>query len=154
MLQPNHHIHLSRYRPWFYAAALYNLLWGTFNLLFPHLYFDWIGIPRPNYLPLWQVIGMFVLVYAPAYWWAAQNPQQHVHLIAIGLLGKLLGPIGFIWSLLTGQLPLAFGWTLLTNDLIWWPAFIAYLRDVRREGEELKALSSGRRPSAPGGTTQ
>jgi hypothetical protein len=97
---------------------------------------------------------MFVLVYAPAYWWAAQNPQQHAHLIALGLLGKLLGPIGFIWSLLTGQLPLAFGWTLLTNDLIWWPAFMAYLHDVRREGGELKALSSGRRPAAPAGTAQ
>jgi hypothetical protein len=26
---------LARYRPWFYAAALYNLLWGSITLLFP-----------------------------------------------------------------------------------------------------------------------
>jgi hypothetical protein len=132
---------LSRYRPWFYAAALYNLLWGGFNIFFPYLYFDWIGIPRPNYLPLWQVVGMFVLVYAPAYWWAAQKPQQHYHLIIIGLLGKLLGPIGFVWSWATGQLPLAFGWTLLLNDLIWWPAFMAYLWDVRQESVEFKVIT-------------
>ena len=134
------HTDLNRYRPWFYTAALYNLLWGGFNILFPHLYFDWIGIPRPNYLPLWQVVGMFVLVYTPAYWWAAQNPQQHYHFIIIGLLGKLLGPIGFVWSLTTGQLPLAFGWTLLLNDLIWWPAFIYYLRDVYKVDTKLQTI--------------
>ena len=131
---------LKRYSVWFYAAALYNLLWGSFNILFPHLYFDWVGIPRPNYLALWQVVGMFVLVYVPAYWWAAKNPQQHYHLIVIGLLGKLLGPIGFIWSLATGQLPLAFGWTLLLNDLIWWPAFIRYLGDIAQIEGSFKAI--------------
>ena len=26
---------LVRYRPWFYAAALYNLLWGASIILFP-----------------------------------------------------------------------------------------------------------------------
>ena len=50
----------------------------------------------------------------------------------IGLLGKILGPLGFVWSAWGGSLPLAFGWTLLTNDLIWWPAFGLYLRDAAR----------------------
>ncbi len=114
---------LHHYRPWFYAAAIYNLIWGATTILSPNLYFDWIRIPTPTYLALWQVvIGMFVLVYAPAYWWAAQNPERHHYLIIIGLLSKLFGPIGFIWALATGQLPLAFGWTLLTNDIIWWPS--------------------------------
>ena len=50
----------------------------------------------------------------------------------IGLLGKVLGPVSFIWSAGTGQLPLAFGLTILTNDLIWWPAFALFLRDAAR----------------------
>jgi hypothetical protein len=123
---------LARYRPWFYAAALYNLVWGSVNLLFPQFLFGLIGMPPPSYLPLWQVVGMFVLVYAPGYWWAARHPDRHRHLILIGLLGKLFGPIGFTWSVAGGQLPLAFGWTILTNDLIWWPAFGLYLRDAAR----------------------
>jgi hypothetical protein len=93
-------------------------------------------MPPPSFLPIWQVVGMLVLVYAPGYWWAARYPERHPHLILIGLLGKVLGPIGFAWSLATGQLPLAFGWTILTNDLIWLPAFALYLREmaVRRGG--------------------
>lgn len=128
---------LDRYRPWFYAAAAYNLIWGSANVLFPQLLFDLLNMPPPSYPTLWQVVGMFVLVYAPAYWWAGRNPARHPHLILIGLLGKVLGPLGFLWSLINGQLPGAFGWTILTNDLLWWPAFVLYLRDAIREREDI-----------------
>ena len=124
---------LGRYRVWFYAAAVYNLAWGSITVLFPRLLFEWIGIPAPREIAFWQVVGMFVLVYAPAYWWAGRYPDRHAHLIFIGMLGKILGPTGFVWSVTQGRLPLAFGWTLLTNDLIWWPAFALYLRDAARE---------------------
>ena len=121
---------LKRYRYWFYAAAIYNLIWGGINILLPDAFFELVGMPPPTYKAIWQVVGMFVLVYAPAYWWAGRAPDRHPHLILIGLLGKVLGPIGFVWAVLTDQLPLAFGWTILFNDLIWWPAFILYLRDI------------------------
>ena len=134
---------LLRYRPWFYAAALYNLFWGSVNVLFPFLFFDLVGMTRPNYVALWQVVGMFVLVYAPAYWWAARYPRRHSHLILVGLFGKVLGPIGFVWAVGTQQLPLAFGWTILTNDLIWWPAFFAYLQDAARVSGGWKTLLRG-----------
>ena len=134
---------LARYRPWFYAAALYNLVWGVVNIIFPELFFRLVGMVPPSYPPLWQVVGMFVLVYAPAYWWAARFPARHRHLIVIGLLGKLLGPLGFVWSAWNGSLPLAFGWTLLTNDLIWWPTFALYLRDAARLNGGWVALLAG-----------
>jgi len=123
---------LARYRPWFYAAAIYNFVWGAIHVLFPSLFFNLIGAPTPNYPALWQVVGMFVLVYAPAYGWAARYPARHRHFIVIGLLGKIFGPIGFVWSVSTSQLPLAFGLTIITNDLIWWPAFCLFLRDAAR----------------------
>lgn len=123
-------MHLEKYRFWFYAAAFYNLAWGAFHILFPGAFFEWVGMERPSPLPLWQVLGMFVLVYAPGYWWAARNPEKHAHFIALGLLGKVLGPIGFLWSAGTGQLPWVFGLTILTNDLIWWPSFFLFLKDV------------------------
>lgn len=130
---------LAGYRPWFYAAALYNLLWGSLTILFPHLFFRLIQMAVPDTLPLWQCIGMFVLIYAPVYWWAGRFPSRHRHLILIAVLGKILGPIGFLWAYTHGQLPLAFGLTNLTNDVIWWPAFVCYLRSAAR-------LSGGWKP--------
>src|SRR5207302_10946789 len=92
--------------------------------------FGILGMPAPNYLPLWQVVGMFVLVFAPGYWWAARDPFRHRHLIAIGLLGTMLGPVGFVWAAYTQALPLVFGWTLLINDAVWWLPFGFFLRDA------------------------
>ena len=76
---------------------------------------------------------MFVLVYAPGYYWAARKPEKYPQLILIGFIGKVFGPIGFVFSYFTGVLPLAFGLTLLTNDLIWWPSFILYLYQIVKE---------------------
>jgi small multidrug resistance pump len=123
---------LRQYRIWFYAAAIYNLAWGSLVILFPRLLFELLRIAPPNYLPLWQVVGMFVLVYAPAYFWAARYPDRFPQLIVIGLLGKLAGPIGFVYAAITRQLPLVFGLTILTNDLLWWPAFALYVCDAAR----------------------
>jgi small multidrug resistance pump len=133
----------ARYRPWFYAAAAYNLAWGAIMSLFPGAYFRAIRMEPPNHPALWQVLGMFVLVYAPGYFWAARHPERHRHLIAIGLLGKLLGPLGFVWSARRRQLPLAFGLTLLTNDLLWWPAFASFLREAARRHGGWGALLRG-----------
>ena len=49
---------LLRYRPWFYAAAVYNLVWGLVAIFFPGWFFGLIGMPAPNYPALWQVVGM------------------------------------------------------------------------------------------------
>lgn len=133
----------ARYRPWFYAAAAYNLLWGAIVLLWPRRTMRLLRLPEAAPTPLWQVIGMFVLVYAPGYWWVARRPERHRQLVVIGLLGKVLGPLGFLWSLRRGTLPRAFGWTLLTNDLLWWPAFCGYLRLAARRAGGWAALLRG-----------
>ena len=123
---------LSRYRGWLYAAAVYNVVWGATNVLFPRAMFDLLGMPPPETEALWQVVGMFVLLFAPAYWWAARSPSRHRHLVFIGWLGKVAGPIGFVSAWATGALPFSFGWTIITNDLIWLPAFSLFVRDAAR----------------------
>lgn len=119
---PDPAVLLRRYRPWLLAAAAYNLAWGTVNVVAPDVVFAVLGIPRPTYMPLWQVVGMLVLLYGIAYWWAARDPLRHRHLVAIGLLGKVGGLLGFAWALATGGLPASFGAVVLLNDLIWLPA--------------------------------
>ncbi len=116
------------YSHWFLAAAIYNLVWGTLNILFPKLVFEVLRMKPPE-TPYWQVVGMFVLVYAPAYFWASQYPDSHPHLIFVGTLGKVFGPIGFLWAYFRGYLPLSFGIINIFNDIVWLPVFIVYLHE-------------------------
>lgn len=114
------------------AAAIYNVLWGAFVILFPDALFDWAAIERPNYPQIWQCVGMIVGVYGLGYWWAARDPERYWPVVATGLAGKILGPLGFVYSAVNGSLPWKFGWTILTNDLIWWIPFGLILWRARR----------------------
>jgi small multidrug resistance pump len=121
------------YRPWFYAAAIYNAGWGAFVSIFPAQLFKWIGMAAPAPIAMFQVVGMMVGVYAYGYYLLARDPKRYCGLIWVGLAGKMLGPIGFIWAASRGELPWSFGWINVTNDLIWLPAFwIFALKYARR----------------------
>jgi hypothetical protein len=100
------------------AAAAYNVLWGGFVVLFPLTIFRFLGIEPPNYPQIWQCISMIVGVYGVGYAAAALDPVRHWPVVLAGLLGKILGPIGFLSALVGGTLPLSFSLTILTNDLI------------------------------------
>jgi peroxiredoxin len=104
-------------------AGVYNLVWGAVAVLAPNWLWDLLGATRPNYPELWQCIGMIVGVYGLGYLIAARDPNRHWPIVFVGLLGKIFGPIGFAQALLKGTFPPAFGWTILTNDLIWWVPF-------------------------------
>jgi len=112
-----------RYRPWFYGAALYNVVWGVAVVMFPATLLRLTGMTAPGSEPLVQVIGMMVGVYAYGYYLLARDPDRYARLIWIGLAGKTFGPLGFFYSAATGTLPWSFGWVVLFNDVIWWPAF-------------------------------
>lgn len=115
------------------AAAVYNLLWGAVVIAAPGLFFRWIGMEPPRYPQIWQCVGMIVGVYGVGYWIAAREPIRHWPIVLVGLLGKVLGPIGFFQSAIAGDLPWSFGLMILTNDLIWWIPFVAILyRAVRQ----------------------
>ncbi len=111
-------------------AALYNIVWGAWVVLFPLSLFRLLDMPPPNYLSLWQCVGMIVGVYGVGYACAARNPVQHWAIVLVGFLGKILGPIGFMTAVIKGELPLRFGYMLLINDIIWWIPFTLILRYV------------------------
>jgi len=79
---------------------------------------------------------MVIGVYGIGYGIAARDPLRHWPIVLVGLLGKVLGPIGFVWAVNHGELPLAMGWTILTNDLIWWIPFTAILFHARRDADQ------------------
>ena len=124
-------------RPWMravlVAAGVYNLAWGGLAILAPLWCFRVVGMEPPNYPELWQCIGMIVGVYGIGYLAAATDPLRHWPITLVGLLGKVFGPIGFAGALVSGRFPLAFGWNILTNDLVWWLPFAGILLAAWRE---------------------
>jgi hypothetical protein len=109
------------------AAGVYNLLWGAWVVLFPSALFRWGGMPPNNYPQIWQCVGMIVGVYGIGYLLAAQDPFRYWPMVFVGLLGKVLGPLGMWWSVAHSGLPASMAWTCLTNDLIWWAPFALIL---------------------------
>ncbi|MEM9914276.1 MAG: AhpC/TSA family protein [Planctomycetota bacterium] len=119
-----------------FAAAGYNLVWGAWVVLFPNQFFDWVGMARPVHPSIWQCVGMIVGVYGIGYAIAATNPLRHWPIVLVGFLGKVLGPLGYMdGALIRGELSPAFGWTIPTNDLIWWVPFAMILLAAFRAGQ-------------------
>jgi hypothetical protein len=114
------------YRAWFYAAAVYNALWGVTVLAAPAYLGSMVGLNSPQTIPLIQSIGMMVGVYAYGYYLLAREPERYCGLIWIGLAGKSFGPIGFLYCAITGRLPWSFAWVTFFNDVIWLPSFWAF----------------------------
>ncbi|MEM6648210.1 MAG: alkyl hydroperoxide reductase [Bacteroidota bacterium] len=105
------------------AAAIYNIVWGAWTVLFPNHFFALTGMEPLNHPMIWQGMGMVIGVYGLGYWWASYDAVRHWPIVAVGMLGKLFGPIGFVFNYAIGAAPAAFGYTLITNDLIWWIPF-------------------------------
>ena len=108
-------------------AGVYNIAWGGVAILFPLWVFRVTGMDQPHYPEFWQCIGMIVGVYGIGYLIAASDPIRHWPIVLVGFLGKVLGPIGFAEALWSERLPLAFGFNIVTNDLIWWVPFFLIL---------------------------
>lgn len=82
---------------------------------------------QPNYPGIWQSVGMIVGVYGLGYYIAAFDPVRHYPIVLVGFLGKLFGPVGLVLYAWKGELPWAFGWVNVTNDLIWLVPFAIIL---------------------------
>ncbi|MDC0255638.1 hypothetical protein OAK75_12125 [Bacteriovoracales bacterium] len=115
---------MQKFHPLFLQlAALYNILWGAWIVLFPLHIFNLTGMTPPLYPEIWQCVGMIVGVYGVGYYFASKAPTLHWPITLVGLLGKIFGPIGFLHALLMERFSPLFGLVILTNDLVWWIPF-------------------------------
>lgn len=125
-------------RRWLVAAGAYNVVWGGAMVLAPIWTLKAFGVSPSNtelWPQLWACIGMIVGVYGLGYVIAARDPARHWPIVLVGLLGKLLGPIGFVDAAMRGQLPWSMGATILTNDLLWWIPFSMILWHAARAAQ-------------------
>ena len=113
----------------FLFAGAYNICWGIFAAIHPNWLFDFAGMPPINYPEIFACLGMVIGLYGIIYLEVARKPENGFLLAAVGLIGKILGPIGLLLLILKGQWPASSIILCLTNDFIWWIPFGLYLMD-------------------------
>jgi hypothetical protein len=89
----------------------------------------------PRYPEVFGCLGMVIGLYGLLYLDVARRPEHGRLIAAVGLAGKILGPLGWLLLHLRGEWPLASAVLVLTNDLVWWLPFGLYLADSRRAAE-------------------
>jgi len=115
----------------FALAGAYNLGWGAYSAYDPQWLFRFAGMPLSNTPEIFACLAMVVGIYGLLYWQVARDPEHGAPIAAVGLLGKVLGPIGLAQLITTGAWPLKSIVLCVTNDFIWWIPFALYLIDVR-----------------------
>ena len=115
------------YRLIFTAAAAYNILFGLWVSLFPRAFFSIMRMDPPRYPGIWACLGMVVGLYGVGYGYAAWRLDRAFPFIAIGLAGKVLGPIGWVMSVSSGELPFRTCLLVTFDDFIWWLPFSMFL---------------------------
>ena len=134
------------YRFIFTLAGFYNIVFGLWAALFPDAFFRLLDLGEPSHPAIWACLGMVVGLYGLVYLQVAfTDPARRRTaltfggrrveydftrwLIALGLLGKILGPIGFVIAVSSRELPLRMLSLVVFNDLIWWAPFLLYVID-------------------------
>ena len=79
------------------------------------------------YLPF-----MYIATYGVGHALAARDPYRFWPLVVVGLLGKVLVPLGFVWAASRGQLPWELGLPVLALGALWWVPFGLIVRGAAR----------------------
>jgi hypothetical protein len=114
----------------FITAGLYNMAWGMWSVADPQWLFRYAGMPLSNQPAVFACLGMVLGLYGILYLEVARLPERGWMIAAVGLMGKLLGPVGMLWLIRTGVWPPSAFAICVTNDLIWWSPFGLYLHDA------------------------
>jgi len=118
------------HRVTFAAAGAYNIAWGVYAVADPQWLFRFAGMAPLNYPEIFACLGMVVGLYGIVYLEIARVPERGWLYAAVGMAGKVLGPIGLAVLILRHTWPPATIVLSLTNDCIWWIPFGLYLHDA------------------------
>jgi small multidrug resistance pump len=111
------------------VAAGQCLIWGVFIILLPERSSLVYGFAKPpEELFLWQGTGLVILLYGIGYVLASTDPNQHWGIVLVGLLAKVLGPVGMAWSVWHGAVPARVLLLIPIHDILWWIPFAVIVR--------------------------
>lgn len=106
-----------------WLAGLYHIGLGVWANGWPHAWFDWLGLERPNFPMLWRGVGLIWAVFGVGFLIASRSPVRHWGIVLIGWAKMTLVLAGFGVALVLGELPVRAGWLVAVDDLVWWWPF-------------------------------
>lgn len=115
----------------FLLAGLYNICWGLYSAYDPQWLFRFAGMEPLNHPQIFSCLAMVIGLYGIIYLEVARAPERGWLLAAVGLTGKILGPIGLAVLIWQGVWTKSSIILCITNDFIWWIPFSIYLFDAR-----------------------
>lgn len=122
-------------------AAAYNVAFGLWAALFPRAFFSLFQLDAPRYPAIWVTLGLVVGLYGALYAYAAWRPALWRPVVAVGLAGKILGPVSWLLAVGSGELPVRTFGLIALNDLVWWLPFALILLDGTPIAARLRALA-------------
>ena len=124
------------HRAVFATAGVYNIVWGLTTAIYPQWLYRLTGGATHDRAEMASALGLVIGLYGVLYLDVARVPERGALIAAVGLAGKILGPIGLIVLVAKGTWPASSLLISATNDFIWWIPFALYLHDCWRGGGE------------------
>jgi hypothetical protein len=118
------------HRAVFLAAGVYNIVWGLWSALDPQWLFRFTGLAPLNHPGVFSCLAMVIGLYGVLYLEVARVPERGWLLAAVGLTGKVLGPLGLAVLIAQGAWPASTLVICATNDFVWCLPFGLYLKDA------------------------
>lgn len=109
----------------FQVSGVYHVLVGALCVVWPEMVFQALDFQGPPYRVLVRGMGFMMALFGLIYLEVPRGVNDR--LIAIAVLGKFLGPMGWLWAALSGEFPAQALWIPLFHDLVWWPFFARFL---------------------------
>jgi peroxiredoxin len=121
----------SKNTTWFKAAlvvaGIYHIFWGLSVVIFPLLWFNIDTLPNSSDVRIWQMLGLYEIVFGFGYLMASSNPLRHWRIVFLGLITKLFICLAFAYFHLQGDEPLMVYNLVLSNYVFWLIPFLVIL---------------------------
>ena len=140
------------HRAVFVAAGVYNVLWGVWSIADPQWFFRLSGLPLSNHPAVFACLGMVISLYGVLYFQVARVPERGWPIAAVGLTGKVLGPIGMFTLVSSGRGPCPR--FCCASRMTWSGGSRSHCTCATRGLHPLKARSPGRARSRNGNRRQ
>ena len=123
----------SYYRKMFLIGAIWNWV-ATVPLFFGYkTLFPLYDMALPEYPVFLLLFSGLCFIFGVGYYWVSRDLRQNHDIVRLGIAGKLLVFIAFLWAGITGQIHFLWIGAGIV-DLVYAILFMEFLSTVKRQG--------------------